>query len=286
MRPDARRYRDGSARGARLCSLRALLERLQRARPTFLRIRTPPPPRRHLRRAAFVHRRAPPTATHRRPGTPISTASNADAPPAGNRVICLHPTARVAGTSGTTAAAAERPSVTYTAAYRSADAGTCGGRPVRSCVTGAAVARSTCPRAAIRGTAAAPRSPPPSRPAPPLQIDDDDVIPEDALEFNPDAADVNQVFVEPPPNPEWTAATGSFKAIVLKSEEVFPGTGSTSWACQRAAQPEPVPRTGPDQRHRPNGPGFNGIEQRLQRRRIRAPTPISSRRQPRCASSK
>jgi hypothetical protein len=53
--------------------------------------------------------------------------------------------------------------------------------------------------------------------------DDDDAIPEDALEFNPDAADVNQVFVEPPPNPEWTAATGTFKAIVLKSEEVFHG---------------------------------------------------------------
>jgi hypothetical protein len=50
-----------------------------------------------------------------------------------------------------------------------------------------------------------------------FSLDDDD-IPEDALEFNPDA-DVNQVFVEPPPNPEWTAATGTFKAIVLKSEE-------------------------------------------------------------------
>jgi hypothetical protein len=44
------------------------------------------------------------------------------------------------------------------------------------------------------------------------------VIPEDALEFNPAAADVNQVFVEPPPNPEWTAATGTFKALVLQSE--------------------------------------------------------------------
>ena len=47
-------------------------------------------------------------------------------------------------------------------------------------------------------------------------LDDDELIPEDALEFNPDAADVNKVFVEPPPNPEWTAATGTFKAIVLK----------------------------------------------------------------------
>jgi predicted Zn finger-like uncharacterized protein len=54
-----------------------------------------------------------------------------------------------------------------------------------------------------------------------LQLDDDDAIPEDALEFNADA-DVNQFFVEPPPNPEWTAATGTFKSIVLKSEEPTP----------------------------------------------------------------
>jgi predicted Zn finger-like uncharacterized protein len=72
---------------------------------------------------------------------------------------------------------------------------------------------------------AAPPSPSrlaPPAPPPPLELDDDDAIPEDALEFNPDA-DVNQVFVEPPPNPEWTAATGTFKAIVLKSEEVIHG---------------------------------------------------------------
>ena len=49
-------------------------------------------------------------------------------------------------------------------------------------------------------------------------MDDDDSIPDAALEFNP-TADVSQFFVEPPPSPEWTAATGTFKAIVLKSEE-------------------------------------------------------------------
>ncbi len=63
-------------------------------------------------------------------------------------------------------------------------------------------------------------APPASRPPPArFDIDDDDSIPEDALEFNPAAADVNQVFVEPPPNPEWTAATGTFKSIILKSDE-------------------------------------------------------------------
>jgi predicted Zn finger-like uncharacterized protein len=69
-------------------------------------------------------------------------------------------------------------------------------------------------------SASRPAAPPPSAPlSTPSPLDNDDDIPEDALEFNPDAADVNQVFVEPPPNPEWTAATGTFKAIVLKSEE-------------------------------------------------------------------
>jgi hypothetical protein len=72
---------------------------------------------------------------------------------------------------------------------------------------------------------------------------DDDDIPEDALEFNPDA-DVTQVFVEPPPNPEWTAATGTFKAIVLKSEETSgpsltvpktPTSGSTTRAFDSGA---------------------------------------------------
>jgi predicted Zn finger-like uncharacterized protein len=41
----------------------------------------------------------------------------------------------------------------------------------------------------------------------------EDSIPEDALEFNPETTDVGAVFVEPPPNPQWTAATGSFNAM-------------------------------------------------------------------------
>src|SRR6185312_3138478 len=79
------------------------------------------------------------------------------------------------------------------------------------------------PSSARPGTAA-----PPSAPRPPPGIlsegdlDDDEAIPEDALEFNPAAADVNKVFVEPPPNPEWTAATGTFKALVFKGEEPEP----------------------------------------------------------------
>ena len=38
-------------------------------------------------------------------------------------------------------------------------------------------------------------------------------IPEDALEFDAERTDLGAVFVEPPPNPQWTAATGSFRAM-------------------------------------------------------------------------
>ena len=43
---------------------------------------------------------------------------------------------------------------------------------------------------------------------------EEEPIPEDALEFNPATTDVSAVFVAPPPNPEWTAATGTFKAMI------------------------------------------------------------------------
>src|SRR5215472_4368755 len=56
--------------------------------------------------------------------------------------------------------------------------------------------------------------PPPSEP----KRYDDDSIPEEDLEFNPDATDLNKVFVEQPPSPQFTAATGTFKAIRLEAE--------------------------------------------------------------------
>lgn len=62
--------------------------------------------------------------------------------------------------------------------------------------------------------------------AEPLQAaatsDAPDDIPDDALEFNPAKTDVNAVFVEPPPNPQFAAATGSFKAMLAANQE--PGT--------------------------------------------------------------
>jgi predicted Zn finger-like uncharacterized protein len=48
---------------------------------------------------------------------------------------------------------------------------------------------------------------------------DEDAIPDDALEFDPTRTDVADVFVDPPPNPQWTAATGSFKAMIAAREE-------------------------------------------------------------------
>jgi predicted Zn finger-like uncharacterized protein len=42
---------------------------------------------------------------------------------------------------------------------------------------------------------------------------------EESLEFNPATTDVNSVFVQPPPDPQWTAATGSFRALVAANQE-------------------------------------------------------------------
>ena len=67
--------------------------------------------------------------------------------------------------------------------------------------------------------AAAPTPPPASPTAPPQSVSDEEAIPEDALEFDPNKTDVSSVFVEPPPNPQWTAATGTFKAMIAANQE-------------------------------------------------------------------
>jgi predicted Zn finger-like uncharacterized protein len=51
------------------------------------------------------------------------------------------------------------------------------------------------------------------------QTQDVDVdLTDDALEFDPSRTDASAVFVEPPPNPQWTAATGSFKSLIAGQE--------------------------------------------------------------------
>jgi hypothetical protein len=66
---------------------------------------------------------------------------------------------------------------------------------------------------------ATPPGPPPPPPASEPKRYDDDSIPEEDLEFNPDATDLNKVFVEQPPSPQFTAATGTFKAIRLEAQD-------------------------------------------------------------------
>src|SRR6202035_4046841 len=63
-----------------------------------------------------------------------------------------------------------------------------------------------------------PQTPPPASPVP-VSVTDAEAIPEDALEFDPRKTDVSSVFVEPPPNPQWTAATGTFQAVIATNQE-------------------------------------------------------------------
>src|SRR5947207_11587270 len=78
----------------------------------------------------------------------------------------------------------------------------------------------------VETEAPAPAASPTPLPAPPdaspQSVTDEDAIPEDALEFDPTTTDVASVFVEPPPNPLWTAATGTFKAMVAANQEAAP----------------------------------------------------------------
>src|ERR1700730_4865605 len=91
-----------------------------------------------------------------------------------------------------------------------------------------------------------PQNPPPASPAPaqapeanapPQSVTDKDAIPEEALEFDSSKTDVSSVFVEPPPNPQWTAATGTFKAMIAGSEEWAPASPP--------AAPAPAPAPAP-----------------------------------------
>lgn len=52
--------------------------------------------------------------------------------------------------------------------------------------------------------------------APPADVD---AISEEALEFNPATTSAESVFVQPRPDPQWEAATGSFKAMVAANQE-------------------------------------------------------------------
>ena len=68
-----------------------------------------------------------------------------------------------------------------------------------------------------------------------------EVIPEAALEFNPARIDVTALFVEPEPDPQWTAATGSFKAMIAANQEGAVGEQPQAQAAPAPAAPSPPP---------------------------------------------
>jgi predicted Zn finger-like uncharacterized protein len=68
----------------------------------------------------------------------------------------------------------------------------------------------------------------PAANAPPPSVSDADAIAEDALEFEPSKTDVSSVFVEPPPGPQSTAATGTFKAVIPTKQEAAQAQDSDS----------------------------------------------------------
>jgi len=54
---------------------------------------------------------------------------------------------------------------------------------------------------------------------PELPATAEETVSEEALEFDPETTDLGTVFVQPPPNPQWKAATGSFRAMRAASQE-------------------------------------------------------------------
>jgi predicted Zn finger-like uncharacterized protein len=96
--------------------------------------------------------------------------------------------------------------------------------------------------------ATAESAPPPDAGTSPAFGSEEDAIPEDALEFNPAMTDVSAVFVEPPADPQWTAATGSFKAMVAANQERTEERAELRTAAETdttesdAPAPRPAPR--------------------------------------------
>src|ERR1700733_10199832 len=70
-------------------------------------------------------------------------------------------------------------------------------------------------------------------------------IPEAALEFNPARIDVTALFVEPAPDPQWTAATGSFKAMIAGNQEGAVGEQPQAPAAPALAPPPAPPAEDP-----------------------------------------
>ncbi len=102
------------------------------------------------------------------------------------------------------------------------------------------------PPEAAEAAAPASTGSPPAETAPPAAAapyaPDEDAIPEYALEFDPSKTDVTSVFVESTPTPQWTAATGTFKALIAANQEAAQQGGAQPSA---PASPAPSPRAEP-----------------------------------------
>jgi hypothetical protein len=93
----------------------------------------------------------------------------------------------------------------------------------------------------VTGSRKVVQPPAPPTPPEPMRYDDDSSIPEEDLEFNPDATDLNKVFVEPPPSPKFTAATGTFKAIRLEAEDTARAEEELARTDEPAISPDVTP---------------------------------------------
>ena len=74
-------------------------------------------------------------------------------------------------------------------------------------------------QAAAAGAAQAQEEQPAPAKARQAQPPVEEAVSEDALEFDPKTTDASSVFVSASPTPEWTAATGSFKALIAANQE-------------------------------------------------------------------
>lgn len=92
-------------------------------------------------------------------------------------------------------------------------------QPAAEVAGGPAAASTPAPPAPPAPSPAPPEPvPPQAEPSPSAQA----ALPEEALEFDPATTDLNSVFVQAPPDPAWTAATGSFKALIAANQEATP----------------------------------------------------------------
>jgi predicted Zn finger-like uncharacterized protein len=141
---------------------------------------------------------------------------------------------------------------------------------------------------------AAPKEPAPQEPAPQeptpqeeespdpeatQQLADTDSIPDTALEFNPEATDVTQVFVEQAPDPQWSAATGKFKALLRKVQPRGPsgaaesaGVSGAPPASVSGAPPAGVSGTPPASVSRPGSPQADPRQAGVSRAGVSQPT--------------